>query len=102
MDTTKSENEKDLKIKELEELIEKMKKEHLEELNKIKNKKNLENNFSYKEKEKSDNNNKEMNIIQFNIDNLDQMVKDLFNKQKNEFSNEIKIFKKEILSEMKE
>ena len=50
-----------------------MEKEHLEELNKIKNKKNLEN-----------------------------IIKDLFNKQKEEFSNEIKIFKKEILSEMKE
>ena len=105
MNEIKSEKEKDQKIKELEELIEKMKKEHLEELNKIKYEKNLENTYSDNKKEKNENienENKEKKEINYKIDNLENMVKDLFNRHKKEFLNEIIIFKKEILSKMKE
>ena len=67
------------KIKELEETIEKMKKEHIEELNKI----------------KSENN-------KINLNQIEKIIKEIFDKEKNNFLEEIKSIKNEIKSEIKE
>lgn len=100
-----SQNCKNLyKIKELEEIIEKMKKEHLKEINKLKSEKNLQIKSLTNNEEKIIENQDGYvnNIIQEEMHLIEQMIVDLFKNEKQKFLNQIKTMKKEIIKEMKE
>ena len=89
--------DKGQKIEELEEEIEKMKKENSEEINTMKYMN--DSNIGLIKEERKENN--ESNEI-LEIGGFENVIYNLFNKQKMKFLNEIKNIKNEIISEIKE
>ena len=97
-------NQYEIKVKELEELIKKMKKEHFIELNKIKKEKKLENSKFTNETERNNQNIEILgkNLIQNGMEKIENMIINIINKEKDNLIETIKTMKKEIISEIKE
>ena len=86
------------KIKELEDIIEKMKNQHLEEINKIKN----ENSENYHGGKINHNDQSDKILIKNGMENMENIITNLFYKEKNNLIETIKTMKKEMISEIKE